>query len=116
MSNPTLPEWMEQAATIYADPVYCLMAEQGDESEDEAHPALREQEQLIIRDQLNYPVARTGTEEGNSLSAQVTDAVFAKTIKTLRRSKKSFEDKLQILVRMGMDQDEAIDALCCDEE
>jgi len=114
--STSLPEWMEQAATIYADPCYQLMAEEGDESEDDAHPALREQEQYIIRDQLNYPVVRTGTEEGNSVSEDAVASVFAKTLKTLKRSKKSFEDKLQTLVRMGMDQDEAIDALCSDSE
>ena len=113
----SLPDWIEQAASIMADPVYICMAEEGDEPDDDVHPALAEQQQILIHDRIMNPVSPDeGTQEGARKAEDATFSVFMKAVAKLRKSRKSFEEKLATLELMGMDHDEAIDALCISDE
>jgi hypothetical protein len=46
-------DWIEQAGGIMSDPLYCILAAEGEEIDpDDAHPALAGQQQILLNCEL----------------------------------------------------------------
>lgn len=98
--------WSEPMAPLSSDPLYLLMAQEEGELE-ELDP-----EDTTLRAQYRNRASRDRIDDNVQLhQAKVLDKVVSKSVAMLKRSRKSFEEKLEVLCSMGVDQDEAVDML-----
>ena len=98
--------WSEPIAPLSSDPLYLLMAqEEGDLEE-------LDPEDVTLRSQYRQRASRDRIDDHVQLhQAKVLDKVVSKSVVMLKRSRKSFEEKLEVLCAMGVDQEDAIDML-----
>ena len=98
--------WAEPIAPLSSDPLYILMAQEDGDFE-EVDP-----EDVTLRSQYRQRASRDRIDDHVQLhQAKVLDKVVSKAVVMLKRSRKSFEEKLEVLCAMGVDQEDAIDML-----
>ena len=98
--------WAEPIAPLSSDPLYQLMAQEEGEFE-EVDP-----EDVTLRSQYRQRASRDRIDDHVQLhQAKVLDKVVSKSVAILKRSRKSFEEKIEVLCAMGVDQDDAVDML-----
>lgn len=98
--------WAEPIAPLSSDPLYLLMSEEEGELDDV------DPEDVTQRAQYRHRASRDRIDDHVQLNqGKVLDTVVSKSIIMLKRSRKSFEEKLEVLTSMGVDQDEAVDML-----
>ena len=98
--------WAEPIAPLSSDPLYLLMAAEEGEIE-EVDP-----EDVTLRAQYRARASRDRIDDYLQLhQAKVMDKVVSKSVAMLKRSRKSFEEKIEVLCAMGVDQDDAVDML-----
>ena len=98
--------WAEPIAPLSSDPLYLLMAQEEGELE-EVDP-----EDVTQRAQYRARASRDRIDDHVQLhQAKVLDKVVSKSVAILKRSRKSFEEKIEVLCAMGVDQDDAVDML-----
>ena len=98
--------WAEPIAPLSSDPLYILMAAEDGDFE-EVDP-----EDVTQRAQYRHRASRDRIDDHVQLhQAKVLDKVVSKAVVMLKRSRKSFEEKLEVLCAMGVDQEDAIDML-----
>ena len=98
--------WAEPIAPLSSDPLYLLMAQEDGDFE-EVDP-----EDVTQRAQYRQRASRDRIDDHVQLhQAKVLDKVVSKSVAILKRSRKSFEEKLEVLCAMGVDQEDAIDML-----
>ena len=98
--------WAEPIAPLSSDPLYLLMAQEEGDLED-LNP-----EDVTLRAQYRHRASRDRIDDHVQLhQAKVLDKVVSKAVAILKRSRKSFEEKIEVLCAMGVDQEDAIDML-----
>ena len=98
--------WAEPIAPLSSDPLYLLMAQEEGEFED-LNP-----EDVTLRAQYRCRASRDRIDDHLQLhQSKVLDKVVSKSVAILKRSRKSFEEKIEVLCAMGVDQDDAVDML-----
>jgi hypothetical protein len=101
--------WAEPIAPLSSDPMYLLMAEEEGEL-DESDP-----EDITLRSQYRGRASRDRVGPEFLLmeqSMKSVDSAVRKAVVILKRDMtKNFESKLEILIAMGVDMDDAIDML-----
>jgi hypothetical protein len=104
--------WAEPVASIYSDPLHILLAAECEDDEDldldADHMTLRGQ--YALRDEFSR-VSDLAQFVSTERQAATLSNATRKAILMWRRAGKSFEEQIQLLERMGVDNLDAVDLI-----